>query len=650
MDSVYGKQSTALGDAKRQMITFVATDPSRMRIAHMAWPHFSKHRLLIDKRDTDAFFKYDLAGLQAKGKLDVKTLWSKASVNSREALWNAVEDFLDLLDTINEIRPIPVDDDDNDVDTVNQKKNYNGQVTDRTWFQTLDDLVPVASLPPTVEDDLEEEEDDDVKDQKSAKSAPGAGGGGAPAEWTKHLMSNLKDMIGGDDPSVDEDFEQLMTKLNEPEDGKTTAQDQETMTRILHHFIEKISPMASGEDDDMENMSEQEKKSETARRKIQEIQLKNQLKFAIGKLTSIESLQQTSDPTILENDKREQLAEQERMKNPNQNREYTITAHFNHKLLLFLNKLHTVRGTLKSKKDGRIIFPGIKSSFAQLLTIFKENPGTEAVIRPVGEWVVAHRTQLLNRDDKLFLEPDHAFLQEVGSSALWQTFKPHERVNFWSLVGHPLQLATIFHHLDNDNLRDIADIVNDLLAAGKIAYDRDPNTLNGKQVITKAIERGCTQHKIGKIRGLFERMQKEPDQRTLKSLAKLMQDVLPQAAGLRNGKSHNDDDPESDGAAQVKASRDRADQMQATFAKILAGMPTLPSLINPNDVKQSDYKADGHIDVKPNPPSHSAPLTTSATSATSAPSATAASAPVGMRVVSMADASDITPPSSSSSS
>lgn len=621
MEGVYGHMSEPLVDSKRKLDLFLRTDPARMRVAHLAWPHFNKHRALIEGRNAEAFFKYDLLGLQAKGKLDIKSLWAKASANTIEALWRAAEDLLELLDVIHKIRPIPNDEDDSDPDAAIQKKNRNdrglvsGESYTLFWYDVLDDLVPMSMLSTVDEqDDDDKNDDDDAVEKKSAasssstkkkstsgsnKATAAAAAGAGPAEWTKALMTNLKDIIGGDDPSVDDDFEALMSKLTtEPEDGKTTTQDQETMTRILHHFIDKISPMSMGDDEELEGKSEKEKESEMARRAMEEIRLKNELKYAIGKLTDIESLQQTNDPEILENERVEVAAEAERMQNPEKNREYTITSHFNHKLLLFLNKMHNVRGQLKSKKDGRILFPGIKNAFMQLLTLFKENPATEAVIKPVGDWVVAHKQQLLDRDDRLFLEPDQPYLAtDLNSAALWSTFKPHERVNFWTIVGHPLQLATIFHHLDNDDLRDIADIVNDLLAAGKIAYDRDPNSLNGKQVITKAIKRGCTTHKITKIRGLFEKMQKEKDAKTLKRLATLMQDVLPQAAGLRGGSKlgHNEDDPDNEGggssasvglsAAEIKANRDRAEQMQNTFSKILASMPTMPSLIDEKQVQ-----------------------------------------------------------------
>jgi hypothetical protein len=601
IEGVYGHLSKSLGDTKRQMDVFLRTDPARMRIAHLAWPLFNKHRSLIDNRDVDAFFKYDLTGLESKGKLDIKSLWGKASDITKEAMWRAAEDLLDLLDEINKLRPIPLDDDDDsDPDALAQKKNRSAAKAGMKtihWHEALDDLVPLSSLP-TVEEDTEDDHDDHDDGTPAAPKAAPVESAHQQQLSMRALMTNLKDIIGGDDPSVDDDFEALMSKLTTAPDGadgadesKTTPQDQETMTRILHHFIDKISPAAlGGDDEELEGKSEKEKESEMARRAMEEIRLKNELKYAIGKLTDIESLQQTNDPEILENEKQELAAETERMNNPEKNREYTITSHFNHKLLLFLNKMHNVRGQLKSKKDGRILFPGIKNAFAQLLKMFKENPATEAVIKPVGTWVVEHKQQLLDRDDRLFLEPNHPFLVEMNAAALWSTFKPHERVNFWTIVGHPLQLATIFHHLDNDDLRDIADIVNDLLAAGKIAYDRDPSTLNGKQVITKAIKRGCTTNKIAKIKGLFGKMQKEKDGKTLKGLARLMQDVLPQAAGLRSGKlGHNEDDDDIGNSAglnqvEVKAQRDRAEQMQDTFNKILASMPKMPSLIDEKQV------------------------------------------------------------------
>ena len=250
-------------------------------------------------------------------------------------------------------------------------------------------------------------------------------------------------------------------------------------------------------------------------------------------MAEIESLQKTSDPVILEMEEKAAAAELDRAQHPEKNQEYTIQAHFNHKLLLILNKLHKARGDLKSTRDARLLFPCIKSSFADLLQLFKKDKSDDSVIKPVGQWVVENRARLLARDDDLFLRPSHPFLVKMESAALWSTLRPHERVNFWGLIGHPLQLSTIFHHLDQNGLGDIADIVNDILGAGKLAYDRDPQTLNHKQVITSAVREGCTPLKMGKIKKLFERMKNEKDQKTLKSLANLMKDVLPQAAGLR---------------------------------------------------------------------------------------------------------------------
>jgi hypothetical protein len=616
MTKCYGKMAgSKLASLQTKFETFTMTDPARAMLADMAWPMFNKHRDLIEKRDTDVLFKYDLAGLQSTGGLDFKVLWNQASANNKEAIWRAVEDLLDILDELDALKKkstitTPTTGSTGSGSGSGEKKSPSFQ----PWHEVLKSFADAG-------DGDGDDEDDDEDRENGDKSA---------SEFAKSLMGNLKDIMGNDG---DEDFERLMSKLSSPDDGKTTPEDQETMSRILHHFINKFSPAAMGNDEDdasedMSGKSEAEKAAAAAKRELQEIHMHKQMKHALSKLMQIDALKST-DPSILEADTRENEEETERLSNPNQNRDYTITAHFNHKVLLFLNKLLKSRGSAKSKRDGRLMFPWIKTSLAQLLSMFKENPGSEEVIRPVGVWVVEHRERLLQRDDSLFMEPDHPFLKEINSAALWATWKPHERVNFWTLIGHPLQLATIFHHLDNDSLRAISDIVNDLLAAGKISYDRDPSTLNRKQIIHKAIERGCTSNKITKIRGLFEKMRTEKDKKTLKALAKLLQDVIPQAAGLRTGvtqgrseeqqqEEEEEEQKQQNIASKTKSAssilqeaKQRSVQMETNFEKILAAVP----LAQPTFQK-----------LTMNPPTNSSTTSSSATTTTTTTSAATTSA------------------------
>jgi hypothetical protein len=562
MAGVFGRQPGGAGllVLQKKVETYCGlAGGARQQLANQAWPVFNEHRDLIAKRNTDVFFKHDVGGLKAEAKLDVEGLWAKASVRSREAMWNAIEDLLDLLDEINTIRPIPVETAEGGDDANSAKKKGATQPKYTHWLEVLN----------------------------STASASGAD------EFARKMMTELQKMIGGeDDPELQQDFEQMMSKINSgsADDATPTVQDQEVVSRILGHFIDKIAPGAAGgrsevEEEKLARMTDAERKAEEARRQLQAIQGRKELTYALAKLTQVESLQKTTDPTILDAARMEAEAEQERAKNPARSREFTITAHFNHKLLLFLNKLLAVRGNLKSKKDGSIVFPGIRDALTKLLAMFKENPGTEVVIRPIGEWVVAHKDQLLLRDDQLFLQPDHPFLVEFQAPKLWSTFRPHEKVNFWGLIGHPLQMATIFHHLDSDELRDIADIINELLEASQVSYKTDPGKLDSRKVITDSIVKGTAPLKLAKIRRLFDRMTKEPGGNTLRSLAKLLQDVLPQAAGLRAAAvaGTTDDDGGFD-AGHLSAAAGSAEDSDVaqTFQRLLSSMPN-PTPSNPQN-------------------------------------------------------------------
>ena len=144
-----------------------------------------------------------------------------------------------------------------------KKKHATPNTVSVMGLEILDILHPTDTLPKG----LLEDENNETNTNTNTNENQGQGGDEAPAIWAKQMMGGLKDMLGGGgaDSSVDEDFDLLMSKLNNsPQDGKTTPQDHETMTRILHHFIEKISPMGgSGGDEDTEfaGMSEQEKRA-----------------------------------------------------------------------------------------------------------------------------------------------------------------------------------------------------------------------------------------------------------------------------------------------------------------------------------------------------------------------------------------------------
>lgn len=589
MERVYGKESPAIGKVRGECEIFLKHDPARTLLANKAWPQFRDHRELIDKRNTDVFFKLDLCGMRAKFGLETKALWAKATPNSKEAMWRAVEDFMDLLININDIRPIPTDDDaTGPATTTGEKKSGSSGNEQPSWLNSIPSTASVT----------DDEEEADAESEEA-----GGPGGSDTAGFTRKLMTNLKDLIGAEDSSVDSDFEKILSKMNEGDDSKAPGpEEQEIMTRILHKFIDRITPTDEEAEADMAGMSEAEKEAAHARRSLHDIQYWKKLKRAIGRFTSNETLQQTTDPDILESERQEAAAEAERQKNPEKQREFTITAHFNHKALKFLNKMLEKRGRVRRISTNKLAFPMIKESFVLMLEEFKTNPGSERFMKPFAQWVDSHRAQLLDRDDNLFLKPDHPALVRLNSKALWETFKPEERRNFWGRVGQILQLATIFYYLDNDELRDISDIVNDLLAGAQIAYDRDPKSLNAKEVLSTALLRGCSPGKTKKLWTLFEKMQKERDGKTLTAITNLIQNAVRQgapmaklgpkakgpqgqsAAGAAAGDEEADDNFESESSA-------RKNQIADAFDKILKTMPALGKAAKAADDKSKSDKS-----------------------------------------------------------
>ena len=97
LGKVYGSKYSGLLQLKQQVEAFTRLDPGRMMLAHKAWPMFREHQDLIDAKDDTVFTKYDLAGLKSRAGVDTVAIWARASANSREQMWNAMDDLLDAL-------------------------------------------------------------------------------------------------------------------------------------------------------------------------------------------------------------------------------------------------------------------------------------------------------------------------------------------------------------------------------------------------------------------------------------------------------------------------------------------------------------------------------------------------------------------------
>jgi len=299
------------------------------------------------------------------------------------------------------------------------------------------------------------------------------------------------------------------------------------------------------------------------------------LKRAIGKLTGIDALKGGSDPAIQEEDRREAAAEMERAKNPEQFTDSKMTSHFNSKLLKILDKLNQVRGKIRTKSEKtKLAFPKLSELFDKFkahLSLTIANRASEVAIKPIGKWVDENWLALLRHDDNVFLKTTHPLLLEMKAPTMWATFKPHERQNFWVMIAHPIKLATIHFELcgAGDGLEDIADIVNDLLAAGGMTVDRD-HQISPKKLISKAIERGCTPLKLNKIQKLFGRMQHNP--KLLERIARLMRKLVPSSQKEEEAREMARKQKAEQDALVLQMKQEmqvREQQLEKTFEKLL---------------------------------------------------------------------------------
>jgi hypothetical protein len=592
----YGRDFSGLAPLGKQIQAFTITDPSRMMPAHKAWPMFARARALIEKRDESVFTKHDLANLKALANVDTKVMWSKSTPKSREALWRAMEDLLDRLDEINDIRPISNDDDDED-HAPPAFRSGSGSAAAAAASSSLGDQKKSPNL---ADSSAAKQEGSERKSRRKVKSQ----------KLAHDMMNTLKHMVGDDEGSLSEDFESVMKKLSDSDGSEPTDKDQELMTRLLSNFVNKIAPGAGEEDAELDAMPEKERQAEKARRTIESIQKRNRIKRAIGLLTQNEQLAKTTDPSQLQREADEAAAEKDRQEHPEKVQDMRLSAHFNYKAFLLLLKLKEKRGAVRSKKDGRILFPSIDEAYLSLKRVFVENPASRDIIESVGAFIAKNRKKLKRRDDDLFLKPTHPWLIAFNAPAIWATFKPDERDAFWDVVSHPISLATIDYDLHTGDLSDVSDIIDDILAASGVTYDTKPGEINQNELASSAFEKGVTPAKIERIKRVFTRLSNDPDQRTMRSIHKLMKHAMDQATRAR-GIDVNED---GDGDSSEDSSDDEKKEKDRDNAAFHTGAAKLDEIGKRLDAKFSNLvnRAPNHIPINsnPNPDDKAASITT----------------------------------------
>lgn len=95
-------------------------------------------------------------------------------------------------------------------------------------------------------------------------------------------------------------------------------------------------------------------------------------------------------------------------------------------------------------------------------------------------------------------------------------------------MKQPMRLASMHMKLQEGGLEEIQSIVNSLLYSSGVSYDADPSKLDVKQIISQTLFKGSMGDNVNKIKGLFDRMQKDKDKKTFKSMFSLLQNFMPQ--------------------------------------------------------------------------------------------------------------------------
>lgn len=341
--------------------------------------------------------------------------------------------------------------------------------------------------------------------------------------------------LSGNDPQLRDDFNSML-RDGDLNGNEPTEKQQDLFERMLNGLLATILPTS---DDEREGITGRENdprfkaaaaaanqaESDERRRKIREIFKQ----IAVPRdPNSAQTKEQTTQAQVRAQRRKDEAKDMSR---------YRIEAHFNFRLLEFLDHMVAFRGkSTWTNKSGKAIrhFPALEQHYLLLKQCFTKDNATTDIIRPFGEWAVKHHDRLKAHDNTLFSDAekfDHPLLKTFRCDVLWNTFNADTKNDVWNRTYRIVTLATVYHDMNNQGFGELMDIINEVLEDAKIGYDVDGKKFSGhKQLVDSIIDRCFETTGMERFQNIFGKMQSSGEN-GLDGILKLVDHLTPSVGG-----------------------------------------------------------------------------------------------------------------------
>ena len=499
------------------------------KLGKLAWPIMNEHRAKILKKDSELFIKYDIMNLKQFASVNCEVMWKNMTPAQIEKLWEQSQEMLDILDDLNTLGAF-------EVEVVKEEMKEQKK---KVLSNLQNDLQNITSSSP---------KEKEKNDPKTTTTNDNKELDPKTKNLAKKLIGGFGEMIGAkDDPEIKENIESFLHEIDHDSLGSQSNPNALTsIQKIFNVVTSKLDPTTDDNSDDM-NLTEKQKQEKNIHNKLEKIRHHSKVNHMSKLFFGLDAT--TNDPQLKAEIKAVEDAEKERMQNPSASKEFSIVAHFNYKFMRILEKLNRNRGLLAKLKKHQ--YKQISALYEEAREKFSENPSTWYFIDPISEWFVKHRVRILKQNPTLFLNTKHPFCLKFEITKIWKSLSKVSQDNFWIMIKHPMQLATIHYHLKHGDMEEIRMIVDDLLHASNIACDSQRKETNQKKLISDSLWGAMNGQKFLALKKLFDRMQNESNSTIINSIVVLIEQLLPVLLGSESTsgdetamkEDSDDDDP-----------------------------------------------------------------------------------------------------------
>jgi hypothetical protein len=548
LEDSFGEEFPAIGNMRTLLSSI---DPYSPMLAQKAWPFLNKNRhFLMQKTPQDAMFDTDdMFGLSTFG-MDVRKFWAIAKqTDNAGTIHDELKYQLKLLDKLHECKPFAIPS--TAPNTVKDAKEASVSVSKAASVSASVSVSKEAAAK-SAPSDVKTSHSDEKKKPLPVTPSPSDEKETKQATYQMQQMMKRLLPLAGDDPELQQDFEKMI--LNSDANAQEPTEKQhDIFERMLEGLLSNILPSS---DVELENALPNDQKNDPRYRAAFEESRKLDADERRRKIRDIFKHmavpQDSNDPIVKQKAAQSEVRAQDRKTKTKQNSRYRMEAHFNYRLLEFMEHMLDFRGrkTYISQATGKetLYYPQIKETYEQIKALFTQNNATTLIIQPFGEWAVKHHAQLKARDKSILTTPalyDHPFLTAFKMDRLWKSFNDQTEEDLWKRTHRIVTLATVYHDMNNQGFGDLMDIINEVLEDSKIDYDVNPKTFRGhKKLVDSIIDRCAESSGMERFKNIFGKMQNS-GANSLDGILQLVDHLTPNLAPRTKGQK-KDKGPKKD--------------------------------------------------------------------------------------------------------